>query len=67
MYLVATVCLWYLKAWKIGQIEMLAATSNQPANNIRLIPEELPESNQGQQIEAKISPFLVRLFRLQKV
>jgi len=60
MYLAAAFCLWYLKAWKIGQLEKLAATTNEPLEIIN--PTEVDVH--GVQ---EISPFVRRLFRWQKV
>lgn len=35
MYIAAFICLWFLKAWKIGEIERLAELEGKPPNAIR--------------------------------
>jgi len=34
MYLTAFICLWFLKAWKIGEMERLAELEEKPPDSI---------------------------------
>jgi hypothetical protein len=67
MYLAAAVCLWYLKAWKIGQLEKVTVAATEATNNVSPVRDGVPGTNTNQGMVAVGSPFLDRLFRLQKV
>ncbi len=66
MYIAASLCIWLLRAWKIGQIETAASVLHKPPED--LTPETtVPlEDGHGQE-RKKVSPFVSRLFRWQKV
>jgi hypothetical protein len=69
MYIAAAACVWWLKAWKMGQLEQIAASEQGLVDGPTTI-ESQPEIGQERwetSNEVKISPFAVRLFKWQKV
>jgi hypothetical protein len=68
MYFAAALCLWYLKAWKIGELEKSGATvSNLASPNSSHAAEKKVVGRDQEAQRTPSSSFLVRLFRWQKV
>jgi hypothetical protein len=61
MYIAAAFCLWFLKAWKIGELERVAALEKKPTDQVDAITESPVDVN------VKISPFLKRMIVWRKV
>jgi len=38
--MVAALCMWVLRVWKIGQLQQIAAKQERPANNINAVKAE---------------------------
>jgi hypothetical protein len=68
MYLAAGLCLWYLKAWKIGELEKSGAMVSNLASHSSSHVEEKKGDRSDQEAQRTVSSsFLARLFRWQKV
>jgi len=69
MYIGAAVCLWLLRAWKIGQLEELAAAAQKPTESVDPVTGFLSEGA----IEPRLaeggarSGFVRRMMRWHKV
>lgn len=40
MYVAASICMWILRAWKIGQIEQIAAEQGKAPEEVAVVPIE---------------------------
>jgi hypothetical protein len=69
MYLAAFLCLWFLKAWKIGEMERLAALEEKPTDSIDPVTSN-GESHVLRDEEARVKPrssFVKRMLIWRKV
>ena len=68
MYIAAAVCMWFLRSWKIGQIEQIAAEQRKRPEDIDAASAE-PVGERAGSIVAKRSQSngLKRLFMMKKV
>jgi hypothetical protein len=41
MYVVSAISMWFLRAWKIGEIEQIAAEQGKAPEEVNAIPSEL--------------------------
>ncbi|KAF2668021.1 putative MFS transporter [Microthyrium microscopicum] len=64
MYIAAACCLWILKAWKVGQLERLAASDHLNPTQINPVQEDLDGRGDD---TVQVSPFVKRLIKWRKV
>jgi hypothetical protein len=65
MYIAAAVCLWFLKAWKVGELERIAAAEHRPVS--QLDPVAAVDAPESEGTGAPQTTYLNRLFRWRKV
>ena len=68
MYVAAAVCMWFLRVWKIGQMEQIAAEQEKRPEDVNAASAE-PIGDQAIVLAAKrqSSGILKRLFIMKKV
>lgn len=69
MYIGAALCLWFLRAWKVGQLEELAAVAEKRMENTDPAIEPLSEgARRSRSLRGSVrTSFVKRMFRWQKV
>jgi len=65
MYIAAAWCLWFLKAWKVGQLERIAAKESEATSQVD--PVEAANIPEPQGIPDPRSSYLKRMLRWRKV
>lgn len=65
MYVGAAVCLWLVRAWKVGDLERNAAILQAGSRSVDPMAVGMDEATAT--VDKKTSPFLERLFVWQKV
>ena len=45
MYVAAALCMWFLRAWKIGQIQQVAAEQEKAPGDVDAVSAPAPESS----------------------
>ncbi|QDS72857.1 hypothetical protein FKW77_007245 [Venturia effusa] len=63
MYIAAALCLWFLKAWKLGEMECVAAVERKPMDEV----DAANSSSEGMPESRPKSSVVNRLLRWQKV
>jgi len=63
-YVAASLCLWVLKAWKVGELERMAAAEKRPMDQTEAVHMSWTEPHS---FEKPSSSFACRLFRWRKV
>lgn len=63
MYIAAALCLWFLKVWKLGELERIAAAENKPLDNVDTANTPSVDVS-GVQLKSSV---VNRLLRWQKV
>ena len=67
MYMVASVCTWFLRAWKIGQLECVAATEGKQDSEVDVVPRQQIQRTFSREAQAHKSTFSSRMFSMKKV
>ncbi|KAL8854587.1 MAG: hypothetical protein Q9221_000622 [Calogaya cf. arnoldii] len=66
MYIAAAVCMWFLRAWKIGEIEKIAGANGKSPAEVSVVASE-PVEDTSRTIRQPSSSVLMRLFAWKKV
>lgn len=66
MYIAAALCMWFLRAWKIGEIERVAAAKGPSPAEVSVVDIE-PVDNISQAVGQPSSSVSRRLFAWKKV
>lgn len=69
MYILAAVSGWFLRAWKIGELEMLAAEKGEPIGQLDATQAHVIELNKttSRELRARRSQLLKRLLACRRV
>ena len=67
MYVAAALCLWFLRAWKIGQLEELAVEQEKSLEGIDAVHDQPSRSSVSASSKAAKSSVLKRLSMWKKV
>ena len=67
MYIAAALCMWFLRAWKIGELEQLAAEQGQSVQAIDAVESHAFEKPPSQVSRPAKSSVLKRLFMWKRV
>ncbi len=68
MYMAAAVCMWFLRAWKIGQIEEIATERNERPEDLNAAANEPIDSQDvSTALKASRSNVIKRLVKWEKV
>ena len=67
MYVAAALCMWFLRAWKIGEIGKIAAAQEKPLENIDALASQLPEGLDCQRSDSAKSNLVSRLVMWKRV
>lgn len=69
MYTAAALCMWFLRAWKIGELEQIAAETRKPVETLDAVtdqPPDLPPLDTTSRSESK-SNFMTRMCMWRRV